>query len=200
VVDVFSLGEFRMNIKNKTGMSLDALIECVKSGHFGSKIRGYWDIECIGLDGSIRWTDKIENIVVNAGLNHILSAVLAAGTQITAWFVGLTAATPTAAAADTMASHAGWTEVHTDYSQGTRPAFTPGSVASQSVDNSASKAQFSITGTVTVGGAFLVSNSTKNGTTGTLFSIGAFSGGNRALINGDTLNVQATFTQADDGV
>jgi hypothetical protein len=113
--------------------------------------------------------------------------------------VGLMDATPTVAAGDTMGSHAGWTEAD-EYSEANRQAFTPGSVASQSVDNSASKATFSINATVTVGGAFLTSSNTKNGTTGTLFAGGAFSGGNRALINGDTLRVQATYTQADDGV
>jgi hypothetical protein len=98
-----------------------------------------------------------------------------------------------------MSSHCGWTEV-TAYDEAARQAFTPGSVASQSVNNSASKAVFTISSSVTVGGAFLVSNSTKGGTTGTLYSAGAFSGGNRALVDDDVLNVQATFSQADDGV
>jgi hypothetical protein len=174
-------------------------IEAVPGAREGVKSDGKWKVECFDKDGNLKWVDYIENMVVNAGLNHILSAVLAAGTQVTSWFVGLTDSTPTVAAADTMASHAGWVEV-TDYTQANRVAFTPGTVASQSVDNSASKAQFSINATVTVGGAFLVSNNTKGGTTGTLYAVGAFTGGDRALQSGDTLNVQATFTQADDGV
>lgn len=175
------------------------LIAKAKRGE-GVLAKGIWDVICYDKDGNVKWQDHFENLVVNAGLNHILSSTLAAGTQITAWMVGLTAASPTPAAGDTMSSHAGWTEVHSEYSQANRPAFTPGAVSGQSVDNSASKAVFSITGSVTVGGAFLTSNNTKNGTTGTLYSVGAFTGGNRALINGDTLNVQCTFTQADDGV
>lgn len=183
----------------RANIRFDASIEALKGLKSGAKAHGKWDIECFDKDGNLKWRDSFDNLVTNAGLNHILDAVLAAGTQVTSWFVGLTASSPTAAAADTMSSHGGWTEVHTQYSQANRPAFTPGSVASQSVDNSASKAVFTLTGDVTVGGAFLVSNNTKNGTTGTLYSIGAFSGGNRALLNGDTLNVQCTFTQADDG-
>lgn len=165
------------------------------------KIHGHWNIECIdGLTGNLKWVEEISNLVVNAGLNHILSATLAAGSQITAWYVGLTASSPTAAAADTMGSHSGWTEVHATYDEATRPAWTAGSVSSQSVSNTAAKAQFTINGSVTVGGAFLTSVNTKNGSTGTLFSVGAFSGGNRALVSTDVLNVTATFTQADDGV
>lgn len=187
--------------RGKTGsLYMPGLI--INPGHNErSFIRGRWAIECYDrLTGQLKWEEVIENLVVNAGLNHILSACLAAGTQITSWYVGLTASSPTAAAADTMSSHGGWTEVHSTYDEATRPAWTAGSVSSQSVSNTASKAQFTINGSVTVGGAFLTSNSTKNGTTGTLFSIGAFSGGNRALVATDVLNVTATFTQADDGV
>lgn len=164
------------------------------------RIKGRWDIECRDrITGAIKWEDVIENLVTNVGLNHILSIVLASGTQITSWYVGLTSSSPTPAAGDTMASHAGWTEVHTQYDEANRVTWTPGSVSGQSVSNTASKAQFTINGGVTVGGAFLTSDNTKNGTSGTLFSIGAFSGGNRSLVSTDVLNVTATFTQADDG-
>ena len=54
--------------------------------------------------------------------------------------------------------------------------------------------------TVTVGGAFLSTNSTKGGSTGTLYSVGHFSGGDKSLGSGDSLSVQGAFTQADDGV
>ena len=96
-----------------------------------------------------------------------------------------------AAAADTMSSHAGWTEV-TDYDEASRQTLSLGSVSAGSVNNSASKAVFTISATVTVGGAFVVSNSTKSGTTGTLLGIGAFSGGNRSVVDNDVINVTVT--------
>ena len=100
------------------------------------------------------------------------------------------------AAADTMASHAGWTEV-TAYSEAVRQTLTLGAVASQSVDNSASKAAFSINAdATTIGGAFITTDNTKGGTTGTLAGAAAFTGGNKAADNGDTLNVTVTLTQA----
>jgi hypothetical protein len=54
---------------------------------------------------------------------------------------------------------------------------------------------FNINGTTTVGGAFLSSDDTKGGTTGILFSAADFqSPGDRAVTNGDTLNVTYEFS------
>ena len=89
--------------------------------------------------------------------------------------------------ADTMASHAPWTE-STPYS-GNRPAFTPGTIAAGSVDNSGSKAVFTINAGATVYGAFL--NDAASGTAGILLGMGPFSA-SRAVLSGDTLNVTIT--------
>ena len=65
------------------------------------------------------------------------------------------------------------------------------------VTNSASKAAFTMNATTTVGGAFLTSNNTKGGTTGTLFSAADFSSpGDRSVVSGDILNVTYTFSLA----
>jgi hypothetical protein len=118
-----------------------------------------------------------------------------------AWYIGLygAGASNTPAAADTMSSHAGWTEV-VPYSNATRPVCTFGTptTANPSVaTNSASPASFTINATATVGGAFLTSNNTKSGTTGTLFSAADFgSPGDRSVSNGDVLNVTYTLSLA----
>lgn len=183
------------NIGDRYGSSVTA----GKGSTDGVRIRGRWTAECYGADGKLKWADSFHNLVVDAGLNHLLDATLSAGSQITSWYVGLTSSTPSPAAGDTMASHGGWTEV-TDYSETVRQPWTDGGVAAKSVTNSASKAAFSINGTVTAGGAFLTSSNVKSGTAGTLYAVGAFTEGNRSLVNGDTLQVTATFTSADDGV
>lgn len=157
-----------------------------------AKVGGVFEVTAY-RNGEIIWQDRAENLVVNAGLDHMLDATLSAGTQITSWYVGLKG-TGSPAAGDTLASHATWTEI-ADYT-GTRPAWTDGGVSSQSVTNSASKASFSIDDTVTVYGAFL--SSAASGTSGTLFCAGDFSS-SKALENGDTLEVTYTISAADDG-
>jgi hypothetical protein len=163
---------------------------------------GVYTVECIGADGVVKWSEQLPNLVVNQGIQYMASVALTAGatavTQITAWYIGLygAGASNTPAAGDTMASHAGWTEV-VPYSNATRPTctFVAATTANPSVaTNSASPAVFNINATATVGGAFLVSNNTKSGTTGTLFSASDFTTGDRSVVSGDTLNVTYTFS------
>lgn len=97
----------------------------------------------------------------------------------------------TFALADTMASHAGWTET-VPYSNADRPAFTPAAPSAGSLDNSAAKAVFNINATATVAGSFVSDFKNKSGTTGLLIGAGDFTGGDRAVQNGDTLNVTVT--------
>ncbi len=108
--------------------------------------------------------------------------------EASVWMVGLKG-TGTIAASDTMASHAGWTEI-TAYSQTARPNLVLGAVAAGSVDNSGSVAAFSITGTATVAGAF-VCNLANKLATGLLYGAGDF-GTARDVLSGDTLNVTVT--------
>lgn len=179
----------------KANLKVDA--QAIRRAHALGQmgIDGQWEITCRDPDGRVKWTDRIENLITNEGLNHALDVVLSGGTQDTTWFVGLTDGTPTAAAGDTLASHAGWTEV-TAYDETNRVAFVDGGVSSQSLDNSGSPAQFTIsTNSTTVGGAFLAGVNT--GTSGTLFAVGAFSAGDKSLDDNDTLDVTATFSAAD---
>lgn len=154
----------------------------------------HYKVECI-RDGKVIWTDEFDNLVVNAGLDDSLDKHLKGSGYTAAWYVGLASSSPTFAAADTMGSHGGWTEVE-DYDEATREALTLGTVSGQSVDNSASRAEFTINATVTVGGAFVTSVNTKGGTTGVLYGGGAFSGGNRAVVDNDVLRVTITATAA----
>jgi len=71
-----------------------------------------------------------------------------------------------------------------------------GTVVTGSVDNAASKAVYAITATMVVGGAFLVTLPTQGQTSGTLYGGAAFTGGNRSVVNGDTLNVTVSLTAA----
>ena len=166
-----------------------------------AKATGLFEIKCHDKDGNLKWEAQSKNLVVNVGLAYMAGSALTSVTAITTWYVGLYGAgsSNTPAAADTMTSHAGWTEV-VAYSNATRVAATL--VAATTADpsvvtNSASPATFNINGTTTVGGAFLTSGSAKSGTTGTLFSAADFgSPGDRSVVNSDTLSVTYTFSLA----
>ena len=176
------------------------LVAGTKSGESAMAL-GQFDFECIGADGKVKWSGSVPNLVVNEGLAYMAGSALTSVSAITAWYVGIygAGASNAPAAADTMSSHAGWTEV-VPYSNATRIActFVTATTANPSVaTNSASPASFSINATSTVGGAFLTSGSAKSGTTGTLFSAADFSSpGDRAVTSGDTLNVTYTMSLA----
>lgn len=163
-------------------------------GSTKSRVRlgGVFEVTCYDKDGNVKWTDRAENLVVDTGLNYLLDSGFS-GSE----YVGLKG-TGTPAAGDTMSSHATWSEI-VPYSDSTRPAYSHAAASSKSLTNSASKASFAINATSTVYGAFLTTNSTKSGTTGTLICAGDFSS-SRSVINGDTLEVTYTISAADDGV
>jgi len=147
--------------------------------------------------GRIIDVDAIHNLVTTVGLNKYLDATLKTGLASPAWYLGCTDGTPTAAAGDTMSSHAGWSEV-TDFSESVRQTVTWGTIASGSVDNSGSTVTFTTDAdSVTLGGAFLVDDDTLGGSTGTLLGVGAFTGGDQDLAtSGSTIEITVTATQA----
>jgi hypothetical protein len=160
---------------------------------------GRFHVLCYDENGELKWEEKNSNLVVNVGIQYMAGTALTSVTQITTWYIGLVTGPgsgTTFAAGDTMASHAGWTEF-VGYSQATRPAatFATATTANPSVvTNSASIAAYTINAGGTVAGAFLTSVNTKSGTLGTLFSGSDFTGGDRTVVSGDTLNVTYTFS------
>jgi hypothetical protein len=156
------------------------------------------EFERIISGGDVLFRDDYHNLVVNQGLNDLLNITVGGNTspgQDTTWFVGLTDGTPTAAAADTLASHAGWVEV-TNFDEVNRVAWVANSSSqsAQSTSNSSAPAVFTINATVTIGGSFL--SGVNTGTAGRLYSVGAFTAGDKILNDNDTLSVTATFTAA----
>lgn len=162
----------------------------------GKHLSTIYEIECIKPNGEVRWVDAFHNLVTTVGLNDSLEKHFKGVSYTADWYVGLVSGSATFALGDTMASHAGWME-RTDYSESTREALVLGTVAAGSVNNSASKASYSITGTMTFGGAFLVNLPTKGQTSGTVYGGGTFSGGDRQAFAGDTLNCTVTLTAAN---
>ena len=167
-------------------------IEKVKAG-------GVFTVQCHDKDGNLKWEAKTPNLVVNEGLKAMNEAFFTGSNYSAQWYLGLygSGATNDPAPGDTMASHAGWTEV-TAYSETPRPAsnFGTATTADPSViSNAGSVAIYTMSGATVVGGAFLTSDNTKGGTTGILFSAADFEApGDRTVISGDVINLTYQFS------
>lgn len=162
------------------------------------RARGRYVATCFDALGALKWRDDFDNTVMTAGKNVMLDQALAgSGYTVTGPYMGFISSTSYSAisAADTMSSHAGWLEA----GNANAPTYTaPRKTAAWSAASAGSKAlssalSFAITGTGTIKGAFMVfftgALTTIDNTAGTLLSAGLFSGGDRAVLNGDTVNV-----------
>ena len=164
--------------------------------------RGRFLVRCIGKDGHLKWKDTIENVVTTVGKNLALDTFLAgSGYTVVGPFMGLISSvdyTTGPAVGDTMTSHGGWKEAG-----GTNaPTYTaPRKTCAWNAASGGSKAlsaalSFSITGTGTVKGCFLVFGtgalSTIDNTAGTLYSAGLFTLGDKLVADTDVLLVSYT--------
>ena len=142
-------------------------------------------------DGSIKYpfTDEGLNLIVNAGKDDHLDVYFRSGTQTAtaSWYLIPTNGSPSPAATDTLATHAGWTEFSSYV--GNRPAWGQDAVSGQSITNSTAVTITCNADTQTMGGCGLCTVNT--GTAGTLFSVSAFSG-NKSLDTNDTIDITVT--------
>lgn len=166
--------------------------------------RGWYDVVCLDADGNVKWTDTIENVVVTVGKNDLLDKYLSGSAYTAAWYMGLIDATSytTPVAGDTLASHAGWLEIAASTGYTWSGSATNRATVSWNAASGGSKQStttvFNITSSITVQGALLTVTQARgtasNGGAGVLLSAGPFSGGSRAVVNGDTLNVTYTLS------
>jgi len=171
-------------------------------------IEGVYHVVCRDVDGNIKWQDEFPNLVNAVGKELMLDTLLSGSSYTTVGpFLGLiSGASPTFAAADTMTSHAGWTEF-TNYTVGGSAvrgtasfssATSSGTTPTNVTTKTASAITYTITGAGgTVGGCFLVTGSgasaTQGNTSGTLYSAGAF-GTAKVTTVGDTVSVTYATT------
>jgi hypothetical protein len=182
----------------------------IKNADFTETVgmEGRFVAKCYDKDGNLKWEDHIDNLVMAIGKQLMLDTILA-GSAFTATVVmGLVsgASTPTYAAADTQASHAGWLEsgsTNAPTYSGTRktPTFSAATSSGTTPSNITTKTtsaavSFTFTGAGTVAGCFININGTSaiDNTTGTLYSAGSFTGGNKTVASTDQLNVTYSTT------
>lgn len=151
-------------------------------------------VQCFDKDGNLKWEEEVFNGIVDEGINQLLDDGFNGGAQTFATaYIGLVdnSGFSAFANADTMASHAGWAE-SSDYSEATRVAWNPDAAASRAVTNSTT-VDFTINATKVIKGIFITSNSTKGGTTGTLWATAAFSS-TASVVSSDVLKVTYTVS------
>jgi len=144
------------------------------------------------------WKETIHNIIVNEALDDVLGVYFKEGTQSATWYVSIFSSDSTPAS--------GWTYAvpvcteFTNYDEATREEWVEGSVSGQSLDNSASPAEFTCTsGTNTIYGTMFNNVSTKGDTasgTGILYSAARFAA-SRPFNSAEVLKIVITANNQD---
>ena len=157
-----------------------------------ARVGGVFAIQHV-RDGEVIDEFDSKNLVVNQGLNYLLNTALDAAAAQASWYVGLFTGNYTPLATDTASSFPTAATETAAYTVATRPAWTPpaGGSTAQSIDNSASKATFTMNAAATIYGAFLISsntiNNTNSATAGVLFAASQFSAPRSVVANDQLL-------------
>jgi hypothetical protein len=172
----------------------------------GMGVDGQYIVECRDAAGNLKWEEEFPNLVVAVGKQLMLDTLLrTSGTYTTVGpFLGLINNSTTFAAADTMTSKT-WTEL-TTYTVGGSAvrgtavfaaASSSGTTPSNVTTSTATAITYTMTGSATVYGCFLVTGtgavSTISSTAGTLYSEGNFSTA-KTVTSGDTVTVTYSTT------
>lgn len=156
------------------------------------QVHGHYHGTIIRANGEIEEFDA-PNLCVDEGLNSLLNIEFDAATQISTWYMGLFEGNYTPVAGVTAATIAAAATETTAYNETTRRQFVPAAASAKSISNTASPGTFTFNAAKTLYGAFLISDNTKGGTAGTLFSAAKFPSTKTVGI-GDQLLLTYTFT------
>ena len=174
----------------------------------GMGVEGFYHVECRDANGNLKWDESFPNLVVAVGKQLLLDTLLrTSGTYTTVGpFLGLINNSTSFTAADTMTSKT-WTELTTYTVGGSAVRGTAvfaasssaGTTPSNVTTSTATAITYTMTGSATVYGCFLVTGtgavSTISSTAGVLYSEGNFATA-KTVTSGDTVSVtyQTTAT------
>jgi hypothetical protein len=167
----------------------------------------YWQESGFELHGNV-WTthsrggriihgpfDQGPNTFTTEGMTHMLDVYFRAQTGPTAVYVGIFKNNVSPALGDTATAKLGAAGTYgecqdADYDDPAtnRPAYTVAAASASAVTNTASKAEFTIAGSITVYGAFVTTTQAKTDTSGKLVCAKKFTA-SRAVIDNDVLAV-----------
>lgn len=168
-----------------------------------SKIKGRYEVRCFDKDGNLKWEDRIDNVITDVGANQLLDSAFGSG-PVAGPFLGLISSVSYSVApavGNTMASHTGWNEAGNgvNYPNWSTPASNARASISFAAASGRAKALSAAASFViatnggTLKGCFVVFGTgavaTNNSTAGILYSAGLFSGGDKVVGVGDTVNV-----------
>ena len=172
----------------------------------GMGVEGFYHVECRDANGNLKWDESFPNLVVAVGKQLLLDTLLrTSGTYTTVGpFLGLINNSTSFTAADTMTSKT-WTEL-TTYTVGGSAvrgtavfaaASSAGTTPSNVTTSAATAITYTMTGSATVYGCFLVTGtgavSTLSSTAGVLYSEGNFATA-KTVTSGDTVSVTYSTT------
>jgi len=178
-----------MSIANIAGMGESAQAE------------GVYTFRCFEYEnGPLLWEQTIDNVVCTVGKNLMLQTALTGSAYtVVGPYMGLISSVSYTAvsAADTMASHSGWTEAGSTNAPTFAARIAPSfGTATAGAISTSSAVSFTMTGAGTLVGAFITYGTgavtTLMSTAGTLLSAGAFTGGNQPVNSGNV--VQVTYS------
>jgi hypothetical protein len=172
----------------------------------GMGVEGFYHVECRDAAGNLKWEEEFPNLVVAVGKQLLLDTLLRTSSTYTTVgpFLGLINNSTTFAAADTMSSKT-WTELTTYTVGGSAVRGTAVFAASSSTGttpanvttSTATAITYTMTGSATVYGCFLVTGTgavnTISSTAGVLYSEGNFATA-KTVTSGDTVSVTYSTT------
>lgn len=166
--------------------------------------KGVYTFKCFEYEGGpLLWEDKIENVVCTLGKNLMLQTALTGSAYtVVGPYMGLISSVSYVSApvaADTMASHTGWTEAGSTnaptFAARIAPAF--GTAAAGAIALS-TPTSFTMTGAGTLKGAFITYGTgavaTLMSTAGTLLSAGLFTAGDQPVNNANVVQVSYSLS------
>ena len=189
----------KLNPIDGTAMSISSIGGLEEQAH----AEGVYTFKCYEYEGGpLLWEDTINNVVCTLGKNLMLqTALTGSGYTVVGPYMGLISSVSftAVAAADTMLSHAGWTEAGSTnaptFAARLAPSFGTASAGAIALTVATS---FTMTGAGTLEGAFITYGtgavSTLMSTAGTLLSAGVFTGGAQPVNNGNVVQVSYSLS------